>query len=112
MEPAGAERHRREARRVSELARANQTPYNSPDDSTRSWKSDWRYRRRVDLAGHSPRERRIINDADTHHTLLGRDTTGDWPGNMESIRCRSRCGYPKTAGRGFVSVCGARRPCD
>ena len=26
MEPAGAERHRREARRVSELARANQTP--------------------------------------------------------------------------------------
>src|SRR5438094_4994247 len=27
MEPAGAERHRREARRVSELARANQTPY-------------------------------------------------------------------------------------
>jgi hypothetical protein len=28
MEPAGAERHRREARRVSELARANQTPYN------------------------------------------------------------------------------------
>jgi hypothetical protein len=29
MEPAGAERHRREARRVSELARANQTPYNA-----------------------------------------------------------------------------------
>ena len=28
MEPAEAERHRREARRVSELARANQTPYN------------------------------------------------------------------------------------
>src|SRR5262249_13549875 len=28
MEPAGAEGHRREARRVSELARANQTPYN------------------------------------------------------------------------------------
>src|SRR6266496_3181034 len=27
MEPAGAERDRREARRVSELARANQTPY-------------------------------------------------------------------------------------
>jgi cardiolipin synthase (CMP-forming) len=27
-EPAGAERHRREARRVSSLARANQTPYN------------------------------------------------------------------------------------
>src|SRR6266513_5665139 len=30
MEPAGAERHRREARRVSELARAHQTPYSSP----------------------------------------------------------------------------------
>src|SRR4029077_3148568 len=28
MEPAGAERHRRVARRVSSLARANQTPYN------------------------------------------------------------------------------------
>src|SRR5215471_16017686 len=28
MEPAGAERHRREPDRVSELARANQTPYN------------------------------------------------------------------------------------
>src|SRR6266496_3478383 len=29
MEPAGAERHGREARRVSSLARTNQTPYNS-----------------------------------------------------------------------------------
>jgi aryl-alcohol dehydrogenase-like predicted oxidoreductase len=29
MEPAGAERHRREARRVSELVRVNQTPYNA-----------------------------------------------------------------------------------
>src|SRR5436189_1591974 len=29
MEPAGAERHRRSARRVSSLARTNQTPYNS-----------------------------------------------------------------------------------
>src|SRR5881398_2614603 len=28
MEPAGAERHRRSARRVSSLARTNQTPYN------------------------------------------------------------------------------------
>ena len=28
MEPAGAEQHRPEARRVSELAQANQTPYN------------------------------------------------------------------------------------
>src|SRR5262245_28611271 len=28
MEPAGAERHRREARWVRELARANRTPYN------------------------------------------------------------------------------------
>ena len=28
MEPTGVERHGREARRVSELARANQTPYN------------------------------------------------------------------------------------
>jgi hypothetical protein len=31
MEPAGAERHGREARRVSSLARANQTPYNSKE---------------------------------------------------------------------------------
>jgi cardiolipin synthase (CMP-forming) len=30
MEPAGAERHRREARRVSLLAQTNQTPYNVP----------------------------------------------------------------------------------
>ena len=30
MEPAGAERHRREARSVSSLARTNQTPYNLP----------------------------------------------------------------------------------
>src|SRR6266481_2174534 len=30
MEPAGAERHRREARRVSLLAQTNQTPYNCP----------------------------------------------------------------------------------
>jgi len=30
MEPAGVERHRREAQRVSSLARTNQTPYNLP----------------------------------------------------------------------------------
>src|SRR6266404_5064863 len=30
MEPAGAERHGREARSVSSLARTNQTPYNLP----------------------------------------------------------------------------------
>jgi 5-(carboxyamino)imidazole ribonucleotide mutase len=48
MEPAGAERHRREAQRVSSLARTNQTPYNLPmPESTplvaviMGSKSDW-----------------------------------------------------------------------
>jgi len=48
MEPAGAERHRREARRVSLLARTNQTPYNLPMSESKpvvaiimGSKSDW-----------------------------------------------------------------------
>jgi 5-(carboxyamino)imidazole ribonucleotide mutase len=48
MEPAGAERHKREAQRVSSLARTNQTPYNLPmPESTplvaviMGSKSDW-----------------------------------------------------------------------
>jgi 5-(carboxyamino)imidazole ribonucleotide mutase len=48
MEPAGAERHRREARRVSLLAQTNQTPYNSPMSESNPLvavimgsKSDW-----------------------------------------------------------------------
>jgi 5-(carboxyamino)imidazole ribonucleotide mutase len=48
MEPAGVERHKREAQRVSSLARTNQTPYNLPmPESTplvaviMGSKSDW-----------------------------------------------------------------------
>jgi hypothetical protein len=48
MERAGAERHRREARRVSLLAQTNQTPYNSHMSESKSLvavimgsKSDW-----------------------------------------------------------------------
>jgi len=48
MEPAGAERHGREARSVSSLARTNQTPYNLPMPESRpvvaiimGSKSDW-----------------------------------------------------------------------
>ncbi len=47
-EPAGAERHRREARRVSLLAQTNQTPYNLPMPESKPLvavimgsKSDW-----------------------------------------------------------------------
>jgi 5-(carboxyamino)imidazole ribonucleotide mutase len=48
MEPAGAERHRRDARRVSLLAQTNQTPYNLPMPESKpvvaiimGSKSDW-----------------------------------------------------------------------
>src|SRR6476646_69121 len=41
MGASGAERHRRDARRVSELARANQTPYSAVRDATRSWENNW-----------------------------------------------------------------------
>jgi 5-(carboxyamino)imidazole ribonucleotide mutase len=48
MEPAGAERHRRDARRVSLLAQTNQTPYNLPMRESKPLvaiimgsKSDW-----------------------------------------------------------------------
>src|SRR6266705_2868354 len=48
MEPAGAERHGREARRVSLLAQTNQTPYNLPMPESKPLvaiimgsKSDW-----------------------------------------------------------------------
>jgi len=48
MEPAGAVRHRREARRVSLLAQTNQTPYNLPMPESKPLvaiimgsKSDW-----------------------------------------------------------------------
>ena len=40
MEPAGAERHRREARRVSERERTSQTPYNNCALDVRRWALD------------------------------------------------------------------------
>src|SRR5437879_6051472 len=60
-----------------------------PNDSTRSCKSNRRHSGRPGFSDHRESEKRIISDADAHHSFLWREITGDRPRNMEGVRCRS-----------------------